>query len=67
MEFTGELRGKVRKLIAEMHTLFDRGHTPKIKATKACNACSLKDICIPKLSRTGSVVHYLSKAMENIE
>ena len=37
--FTEELRGEVRECIAEMHRLYDRGYTPKVKPSRSCNAC----------------------------
>lgn len=62
--FTPELRQEVRELLREMHDLYDRGSTPKVKPTKACNACSLKALCLPKLMRNRSVADYLRHAME---
>jgi CRISPR-associated exonuclease Cas4 len=64
VDFTPELRQEVEKTAQEMHQLFRRGSTPKVKPTKACNACSLKDICLPKLMRTQSVSKYLHSQME---
>lgn len=63
--FTPDLRLEVQKLLTEMHALYDRGHTPKVKPTKACNACSLKELCLPKLMRSKSVETYLHRAMES--
>ena len=60
VEMTNELRQRVRDTAAEMHALYDRGHTPRVKPTKACNACSLKDLCMPKLMRTQPVNEYLA-------
>lgn len=48
-----------------MHDLYRRGRTPQVKPTKSCNACSLKDLCLPRLSRTGSVHDYLRANMED--
>ena len=62
--FTEELRGEVRQMLAQMHELYQRGHTPKVKPTKSCNACSLKELCLPKLMKSRSVSYYLKKAME---
>ena len=59
IEITAELREQVRKMLTEMHELFQRGYTPRVKWSKACNACSLKDICLPKLGKAGSVSHYI--------
>ena len=61
--FTPDLRLEVQKLLTEMHALYDRGHTPKVKPTKACNACSLKELCLPKLMRSKSVETYLHRTM----
>lgn len=57
--FTEELREQVRSDFEEMHRLFDRKYTPKVKWSKSCNACSLKDICMPKLGKTPSVKDYV--------
>ena len=62
--FTEELRCQVRELLAQMHDLYRRGHTPRVKTSKSCNACSLKELCLPKLMKTRSVAAYLKDAME---
>ena len=59
-----ELRGRVRELLLQMHELYRRSHTPKVKPTKSCNACSLKELCLPKLARKNCVADYLRKSME---
>lgn len=63
VQFTQALRQEVRDLLAEMHDLYYRGYTPKGKPTKSCNACSLKELCLPKLMRSRSVARYLKDAM----
>ncbi len=62
--FTPELRQEVRQMLLQMHELAQRGHTPRVKPTKSCNACSLKELCLPKLLRSTSVATYLKKALE---
>ena len=64
VQFTPELRERVRDSFVEMHELYWRRHTPKVKPSKGCNACSLKDLCVPKLMRTKKVSDYLAGAME---
>ena len=64
--FTPELRQEVRELLAQMHDLYSRGHTPRVKPTKSCNACSLKELCLPKLMRGRSVADYLRRGMEEL-
>jgi CRISPR-associated exonuclease Cas4 len=61
--FTGELRQAVRESLAEMHDLYRRGHTPKVRPTKACNACSLKEMCLPKLMRKRSAAEYVRQSL----
>ena len=62
--FSQELRNEVRESFLEMHQYYDRGYTPKVKKTKACNSCSLKDVCIPKLEKSVSVKAYLSAMLK---
>lgn len=64
VEFSSELRKKVTDSLEQMHDLFRRGHTPKVKPTKACNACSMKGLCLPELMRTRSASSYLREHME---
>lgn len=67
VEFTPELRGQVRDNLAEMHGLYKRRYTPKVKLSKACNACSLKKLCLPKLMNRKKVTDYLAAAMEELK
>lgn len=62
--FTSVLREEVSDLLEEMHALYSRGYTPKVRPTKGCNACSLKDLCLPKLMRNKSVSDYIHVALE---
>lgn len=63
--FTEELRNHVKELLLQMHDLYQRGHTPKVKPSKSCNACSLKELCLPKLMKNRPVAAYLRDAMED--
>ncbi|MEG0756738.1 MAG: CRISPR-associated protein Cas4, partial [Oscillospiraceae bacterium] len=49
--FTPELRETVRADLAEMHDLYARRHTPKVRPTKACGNCSLSEVCLSKLAK----------------
>lgn len=62
--FTGTMREQVRTSVSEMHQLYQRRHTPKVKPSKRCNACSLRDICLPKLCKKQSVQDYLRDRLE---
>ena len=61
---TDTLRERVRQITDEMHQYFERRYTPKVKTGKKCKACSLKEICLPKLEKTCSVKTYLDRAAE---
>lgn len=61
-----ELRDQVREMLIQMHSLYKRGYTPKVKPTKSCNACSLRELCLPKLLKSRSVSAYLKAAMEEL-
>ena len=41
-------------------------HTPKARPGRFCNACSLKDLCLPQLTRRGAVSGYLRKAVDEL-
>lgn len=51
VQLDDELRKQVTTLLQQMHGLYSRGQTPKVRASKACRACSLRDVCLPQLMR----------------
>lgn len=63
VEITKELREEVRDVFREMHGYYSRRYTPRVKYSKSCNACSLKEICLPKLGKTGSVKSYIQRML----
>ncbi len=63
VEFTDELRTQVKSMLKEMHELWNKGYTPKVKMQKGCNACSLKEMCIPRLTKTKSVSSYIEASL----
>ena len=63
--FTLPLRQQVYTMTEEMHQLYCRGYTPKVKPSKGCYACSLKDLCLPALMKSKKLDSYLQKAMED--
>lgn len=64
VEFHEELRLEVKRMFQEMHQYYDRNYTPKVKYSKACNACSLKEVCLPKLGKAVSVKSYMNQILE---
>ena len=67
IEITKELRQKVRDITAKMHRYYDRRYTPKVRTSKKCASCSLKELCIPKLEKAGTVKAYIEHALEEEE
>lgn len=55
---TEELRQRVRDMFAEMHQYYERRYIPRVKPSRACTSCSLKDLCLPKLQKDGLVADY---------
>lgn len=64
VEINEELREKTQLILQEMHDLFRKGHTPKVKRTKSCNACSLKNICLPVLCGRKKASAYIDMHLE---
>lgn len=64
IQFAPDLRDQVRDSLKEMHGLYRKRYTPRVKPSKGCNACSLKDLCVPKLMRAKKVSDYLAGAVE---
>lgn len=61
VEFTSELRSEVERTADKMHEMFRRGHTPGAKPSKQCKSCSLENLCLPKLQKSGDVRKYIEK------
>ena len=66
VEINEQLRQDTENALREMHELFRKRYTPKVKRSKACNACSLKNICLPVLcSQKSAKDHILSMLEED--
>ncbi|MFV0362630.1 MAG: CRISPR-associated protein Cas4 [Suipraeoptans sp.] len=59
-----EIKSKVVQTFEEMHKYSQRGYTPKVRRSKSCNACSLKDICLPAIKSNISVAQYIDANIE---
>lgn len=59
VEFTEALRNEARNTAREMHDLFQKGYTPKVKPAKKCKACSLENLCLPNLQKKMDVREYI--------
>lgn len=61
------LRERVKTICKEMHELYDKRYTPKVKLFKSCKACSLTEICMRKLCKNLSVKNYIKKNISEVE
>lgn len=63
VELTEQLRGEVCDMLREMHRLYERGYTPRVKRRPGCKSCSLKEICLPKLETARAASAYIASAV----
>ena len=66
VSFTEELREQVRSFAEEMHQYFERQYLPRPKRTKSCNACSLREICMPELGKIRSAKEYNAEVLGGV-
>jgi CRISPR-associated exonuclease Cas4 len=66
VELTEDLRRKTQDMAEEMHRYFARGYTPKVKTGTFCNACSLKELCLPKLCGKLNARTYIQSYLEEM-
>lgn len=59
--FTEQLRAETLHVIQQVHQLLESGITPPPEYDKHCNACSLMEICQPKLVGKDRTVGYIEK------
>lgn len=64
VEISEALRNECKRLLQEMHQIYTRGYTPRVKRTRKCESCSLKEICLPRLEKSKNVSRYISEHLE---
>ena len=57
------IRQRVVKTTEDMHRMYARRYTPKVRWQKGCSACSLRDICLPRMGKVQSVSSYIEERM----
>ncbi|VEJ36339.1 CRISPR-associated protein Cas4 [Aedoeadaptatus ivorii] len=62
--FTEAMRTDLKAMVREMHTLFRKAYTPKVKRTAKCRSCSLKEICLPELGNRQAASTYIRSHLE---
>ncbi len=63
IEISEEYRQRVKDICEEMHQLYRRRYTPKVKTGQHCKACSMADLCLPKLCGKLSVSQYIERSL----
>lgn len=61
VEFIPELRQRTLQVISDVAALLSSGQTPKAVYGKHCHACSLYDLCNPKLLQQDQSVRYVNR------
>ncbi len=67
VEITDVMKDDVRKTFDDMHKLYNNHHTPKVKTSSKCKACSVKDICLPVLCAKQSASEYIKNILNEGE
>ncbi|MBP3760772.1 MAG: CRISPR-associated protein Cas4 [Ruminococcus sp.] len=65
--FDSELRKRTEDIISEMHDLYKKQYTPKVKRRKCCNACSMKNICLPVICGDKKASEYIREMLGEVE
>ncbi|KDR96749.1 CRISPR-associated exonuclease Cas4 [Peptoclostridium litorale DSM 5388] len=64
VDFDKGLRASVIKLSKEMHSMFNEKKTPKARREKYCRACSMEEVCQPKVTgKRCRVKDYIKKGL----
>jgi CRISPR-associated exonuclease Cas4 len=62
-----ELRENVTAMFNEMHRMYARGYTPRVRKRPGCKSCSLCEICLPKLEKTYAASAFISETLCRME
>lgn len=60
VRFEQTLRQRVEAMVVEMREYASRGYTPHVKSHKGCTACSLREVCLPRMERAASAEAYVA-------
>ena len=63
VEFTDELRVRLSSVLNEMHRLYKAHHTPVVKKSRSCNACSMNNLCLPSAT-SSSASEYIKNRLK---
>ncbi|MDD6461823.1 MAG: CRISPR-associated protein Cas4 [Bifidobacteriaceae bacterium] len=66
VELDESLRTTVCADFRQMHLLLAKGTTPSAKVTQACDDCSLRNLCLPELTKKKSAREYVSTRLREL-
>ena len=61
VEFDDALRARLADMSREMHDMYRRRYTPKVKTGSLCARCSMRDFCEPALCKNKSAADYVAR------
>lgn len=64
---TDELRKSVEDMTLEMYKIYQRGFTPPAKKSRKCSSCSMKEICLPGITKQQSAKAYFIREFSSVE
>lgn len=68
VDLNKELRDEVRRIADDMHNMFAKSYTPKPIKSKSCAACSMVDVCLPKIGAgADDVSDYIARHIDGGE
>jgi len=67
IQINDSMKEKCRNVFHEMHQIYARKYTPKVKTGKHCRACSLNEVCLPELEKRKKVSIYMKQHIEENE
>lgn len=62
-----ELRKETKSIAEEMEGYYQKRYTPKVRKTRKCNSCSLKEICLPQLTQSKHPRSYIDSYLKEYE
>ncbi|MDO4183186.1 MAG: CRISPR-associated protein Cas4 [Coriobacteriia bacterium] len=67
VEINGQLREYVVGLVESMRDCMNRSYTPTAHKHPGCYSCSLREVCLPKMSDSPSAQAYLDKMLKGMQ
>ena len=60
------MKGRVKEIAADMHRMYEKRYTPKVRWIKGCASCSLKEVCLPRMGKSASAGVYIDDVLKEV-